>query len=46
MPDDHCSPGSTNPVVTQDTIHETICTSGWTAADDSIDLGKNLASLL
>ena len=31
MPDDHCSPGSTNPVVTQDTIRETICKAGWTA---------------
>ena len=31
MPDNHCSPGSTNAAVTQDTIHETICKAGWTA---------------
>ncbi len=31
MPDERCSPGSTNAAVTQGTIHETICTSGWTA---------------
>ncbi len=31
MPDEHCSPGSTNPAVTQDTMDETICKAGWTA---------------
>ncbi len=31
VPDDHCSPGSTNAAVTQGTIHETIGKSGWTA---------------
>ncbi len=31
VPDDHCSPGATNPAVTQATIHETICKAGWTA---------------
>jgi len=31
MPDEHCSPGATNPAVTQATIHETICKAGWTA---------------
>ncbi len=31
MPDEHCSPGATNAAVTQGTIHQTICTSGWTA---------------
>jgi len=31
MPDEHCSPGATNPAVTQGTIHETICKAGWTA---------------
>ncbi len=31
MPDERCSPGSTNTAVTQGTIHETICKSGWTA---------------
>jgi len=31
MPDERCSPGSTNAAVTQGTINETICTSGWTA---------------
>ncbi len=31
MPDDHCSPGATNPAVSQGTIHETICKAGWTA---------------
>ena len=31
MPDEHCSPGATNPAVTQGTNHETICKAGWTA---------------
>ncbi len=31
MPDERCSPGATNAAVSQGTIHETICTSGWTA---------------
>jgi len=31
MPDEWCTPGSTNAAVTQGTIHETICKSGWTA---------------
>jgi len=31
MPDEHCSPGATNPAVSQGTIHETICKAGWTA---------------
>lgn len=30
-PDQRCTPGATNPAVTQDTIGETICKSGWTA---------------
>ena len=31
MPDERCTPGSTNAAVSQGTIHETICKSGWTA---------------
>ncbi len=31
LPDPHCSPGATNPAVTQDTIASTICRAGWTA---------------
>jgi len=31
MPDPVCTPGATNPAVTQATISTTICTSGWTA---------------
>ncbi len=31
LPDPVCSPGATNPAVTQATIGTTICTSGWTA---------------
>src|ERR1700751_1081179 len=31
LPDPPCTPGATNPTVTQATIHQTICTSGWTA---------------
>jgi hypothetical protein len=31
LPDPHCTPGATNPAVTQATIHTTICVSGWTA---------------
>ncbi len=31
MPDERCTPGSTNAAVAQGTIHETICKSGWTA---------------
>ncbi len=30
LPDPRCTPGATNPVVTQATIHRTICVSGWT----------------
>lgn len=29
-PDPHCTPGAVDPRVTQDNIHETICTSGYT----------------
>ncbi|SEM34948.1 hypothetical protein [Streptacidiphilus jiangxiensis] len=31
LPDPTCTPGATNPDVTQDTIDSTICVSGWTA---------------
>ncbi|GAA1018875.1 MULTISPECIES: hypothetical protein [Amycolatopsis] len=31
LPDPACTPGATNPDVTQDTIDDTICVSGWTA---------------
>lgn len=30
LPDPHCTPGATNPSVSQATIHSTICVSGWT----------------
>ncbi len=30
LPDPNCTPGATNPAVTQDTIKHTICVSGWT----------------
>jgi hypothetical protein len=30
LPDPHCTPGATNPQVTQATIGDTICRSGWT----------------
>ncbi len=30
LPDTACTPGATNPAVTQTTIVSTICTSGWT----------------
>lgn len=31
LPDPHCTPGVTNPDVTQATLTSTICKSGWTA---------------
>jgi hypothetical protein len=31
LPDPSCTPGTTNPDVTQSTIDSTICVSGWTA---------------
>ena len=31
LPDPNCTPGVTNPDVTQATIHSTICVSGWTS---------------
>src|SRR5215813_12092648 len=31
LPDPTCQPGATNPGVTQSTIGQTICVSGWTA---------------
>ena len=31
LPDPACTPGVTNPDVTQATIHSTICVSGWTS---------------
>ena len=31
LPDPSCTPGATNPDVTQDTIDQTICVSGWTS---------------
>ncbi|HKN55110.1 MAG TPA: hypothetical protein VJX66_21625 [Amycolatopsis sp.] len=31
LPDPSCTPGATNPDVTQSTINSTICVSGWTA---------------
>lgn len=31
LPDPSCTPGATNPAVTQANIHSTICVSGWTA---------------
>jgi hypothetical protein len=30
-PDKRCTPGAVNPVVTQASIYETICRSGWTS---------------
>lgn len=30
LPDPHCTPGTLNPQVTQATINETICKTGWT----------------
>lgn len=30
LPDPHCTPGATNPAVTQANIRSTICSSGWT----------------
>jgi hypothetical protein len=30
LPDSSCTPGATNPDVSQDTIDQTICVSGWT----------------
>jgi hypothetical protein len=30
LPDPACTPGTTNPSVTQDNIDETVCQSGWT----------------
>ena len=32
LPDAACTPGSLNPAVTQATIHQTICVSGYTAS--------------
>ncbi len=32
LPDASCTPGSTNPAVTQDTIQSTICISGYTSS--------------
>jgi hypothetical protein len=32
LPDPSCTPGATNPDVTQSTINSTICVSGWTSA--------------
>ena len=31
LPDASCTPGATNPDVSQDTIDQTICVSGWTS---------------
>jgi hypothetical protein len=31
LPDPKCTPGAINPDVRQDTIRQTICTSGWTS---------------
>ncbi|QUQ65385.1 hypothetical protein [Kutzneria sp. CA-103260] len=31
LPDPSCTPGATNPDVSQDTIDQTICVSGWTS---------------
>lgn len=31
LPDPKCTPGALNPDVRQDTIHQTICKSGWTS---------------
>jgi hypothetical protein len=31
LPDANCTPGATNPDVTQDNIQDTICKSGWTS---------------
>src|SRR5260221_14592499 len=30
LPDPSCTPGATNPGVTQANIHQTICVQGWT----------------
>jgi hypothetical protein len=31
LPDARCTPGAVHPVVTQATIHRTICVAGWTS---------------
>lgn len=31
LPDPVCTPGATNPAVTQATIHQTVCVTGWTS---------------
>jgi hypothetical protein len=31
LPDPRCTPGATNPAVTQANIHQTICVVGWTS---------------
>jgi hypothetical protein len=30
LPDPHCTPGASNPQVTQANINDTICATGWT----------------
>ena len=47
-PDPTCTPGSLNPAVTQATIAQTICVSGWTDTirpSDSVTEPEKLASL-
>lgn len=47
-PDPRCTPGALNPAVTQATIRQTICRSGWTASvrpPESITEPEKYASL-
>jgi len=48
MPDPHCTPGAVNPAVTQATINQTICVSGYTKTirpSESITEPEKLASM-
>jgi hypothetical protein len=47
-PDAHCTPGAVNPAVTQASIADTICRSGWTATvrpPESVTEPEKLASM-
>jgi hypothetical protein len=47
-PDPHCTPGALNPAVTQATIDQTICVSGWTKTvrpSESVTAQEKLASM-
>ena len=48
LPDPHCTPGALNPDVTQASIGQTICVSGWTKTvrpSESITHDEKLASM-